>query len=102
MMNDYDRLLEKARLFRDLLSENRSCGSADSEVYYTFKELLRQAAKGQDPYVPMSFDGWKLYNMPGSHVVAKQLHTAAVATINAIKNCPIRYIQQVNDFVREL
>lgn len=97
-----DKLLSAANAFMKVMKENHACGTGDSEVYYVFRELLRKAMRGQDPYVPRSADGWQLYDMPESPRVAECLHQAAVDTINAMKSCPIRYIKQVGDFVNSL
>lgn len=101
-MREYERLVETASSFRKLLMDNRTYGTADSEVYHVFKDILRRAMKGGDPYVPMSREGWQLYDLPGSHMVAQQLHAAAVAAVDALKTCPIRYARQVGDFVNGL
>lgn len=101
-MNEYDRLVETTKNFQKILSENRTYGTTDSEVYRVFRGLLQRAMKGGDPYIPLSRDGWELYDLPGSHTVARQLHTAAVAAVDALKTCPMRYARQVGEFINSL
>lgn len=101
-MNEYDRLVETTKSFEKLLIDNRRYGTADSEVFRVFRYLLKRAVEGGDPYIPLSQDGWELYDLPGSSLVANQLHAAATAAVDALKTCPMRYARQVGDFVNGL
>lgn len=101
-MDHYQGIVKAIEEFNNALVANVSHGACDSEVFYSFRYVVRQAIKGRDPYVPRSRREWELYENPGANEAAQTLYHAATKVVNAIRSCPIMYVSQVQELIDKM
>ncbi len=98
-MDHYQAIVDAVNKFNRTRIANISHGACDSEIYYAFRNVIRQAVKGRDPYIPRSRSEWELYETVGANDAAETLYQAAADVVNTIRTCPISYMAQVKELV---
>jgi hypothetical protein len=101
-MDHYQAIVDAVNKFNRMRIANISHGACDSEIYYAFRNVIRQAIKGRDPYIPRSQSEWELYETVGADEAAEILYQTAAEVVNTIRTCPIRYIAQAKELVDSL
>jgi len=89
--------------FEKTQSKYREFGANDTEPDSVFQELIDAAVHGKGPYVPKTGTTWQLYTQSMDCTEAAQaLHDAALIVVQNIEATPVRDLELVKEYLREV